>query len=105
MAGFANGLLGAGGGMLAVPILKKCGLEQKKCHSGSVAVIMPLSMLSAAMYIKSGSVDITDALTYIPWGIIGAVIGTVALKKISNAWLRRLFSCFMIWAGVKLLMR
>ena len=39
--GIINGLLGAGGGMLAVPALKKLGLSQKDAHRNALAVILP----------------------------------------------------------------
>lgn len=32
LSGAVNGLLGAGGGMIAVPMLAKSGLEAKKSH-------------------------------------------------------------------------
>ena len=33
LSGAVNGLLGAGGGMIAVPMLAKSGLEAKKSHA------------------------------------------------------------------------
>ncbi len=105
LTGFINGLLGAGGGMLAVPILEKCEQDKKKAHAGAVAVIMPLSLLSATLYLINGSVRMSDAVKYIPWGLLGAAMGTVLLKKIPDRWLRRIFAAFMIWAGIRLLMR
>ncbi|MBQ2704458.1 MAG: sulfite exporter TauE/SafE family protein [Clostridia bacterium] len=103
--GVVNGLLGAGGGMLAVPLLKKSGLEQKEAHATSIAVILPLSVISAATYLLNGSVTLSDSIPYLLPGAIGAVIGAVLLGKISDKWLRRVFGVFMIWAGIRLLMR
>lgn len=103
--GAVNGLLGAGGGMLAVPFLKKLGFEQKQAHANAIAVILPITVLSAALYIYKGYVGISDALIYMPTGIIGSVIGTVLLKKISPLWLKRIFGGFMVYAGVRLLLR
>lgn len=103
--GVVNGLLGAGGGMLAVPLLKKSGLEQKEAHATSIAVILPLSVISAATYLLKGSVTLSDSIPYLLPGAIGAVIGAVLLGKISDKWLRRVFGVFMIWAGIRLLMR
>ena len=105
LIGGINGLLGAGGGMIAVPMLKKAGLEQKEAHANAVAVILPISVLSAVLYIIKGYVGIPDALPYVPTGIIGSVLGTVILKKISPVWLKRIFGTFMVYAGVRLLLK
>ncbi len=105
LIGGINGLLGAGGGMIAVPMLKKAGLEQKEAHANAVAVILPISVLSAVLYIIKGYVGIPDALPYVPTGIIGSVLGTMILKKISPVWLKRIFGAFMVYAGVRLLLK
>ncbi len=105
LIGGINGLLGAGGGMIAVPMLKKAGLEQKEAHANAVAVILPITVLSAVLYIIKGYVGIPDALPYVPTGIIGSVLGTMILKKISPVWLKRIFGAFMVYAGVRLLLK
>ena len=103
--GIVNGLLGAGGGMLAVPLLKKSGLTTKESHSNAIGVILPLSIFSAFLYLTSGRVKIMDAAAYIPGGLIGAIIGTKLLKIIPAKMLKKLFAAFMIWAGIRLLMK
>lgn len=103
--GTVNGLFGAGGGMLAVPILKKMGFHQKKAQANAIAVIVPITLLSAVMYILKGNVSVGDALIYLPTGIIGALIGTFCLKKISAVWLKRIFGGFMVYAGIRLLIK
>ena len=103
--GLINGLLGAGGGMIAVPLLKKIGFEQKQAHINAVAVILPISILSAILYLIKDYVNLKDAVIYMPTGVIGALIGTYLLKKISPVWLKRIFGIFMVYAGVRLLMK
>ncbi|MBE6781328.1 MAG: sulfite exporter TauE/SafE family protein [Ruminococcaceae bacterium] len=103
--GFVNGLLGAGGGMLAVPALKKMGLDQKDAHRNAVAVILPLTVFSAILYLVNGRVEFADCLIYLPGGLLGAGLGTVILKKISPKWLGVIFGGFMIYAGVRLILR
>lgn len=105
LIGGINGLLGAGGGMIAVPMLKKAGLEQKEAHANAVAVILPISVLSAVLYVIKGYVNISDSLPYIPTGVVGSVLGTLILKKISPLWLKRIFGAFMVYAGVRLLLK
>lgn len=103
--GLVNGLLGAGGGMLAVPLLKNMGFKQKEAQENAIAVILPISVLSASLYLLRDYVNITDALPYIPTGLIGAVIGTIIIKKISPNLLKKLFGGFMIYAGIRLLFK
>lgn len=103
--GLINGMLGAGGGMLAVPILTKAGLSQREAHAGSLAVILPLSIFSAILYLSAGRVSMSEAAPYLPGGLLGAVIGALLLRKIPDKWLRRIFALFMIWAGVRLWIR
>jgi uncharacterized membrane protein YfcA len=71
IAGVLNGLLGAGGGMAVVPMLERAGLGPARSHATSIAVIVPLCALSAALYTFAGSVKIADALPYIPGGLAG----------------------------------
>ncbi len=103
--GFINGVFGAGGGMLAVPILKSEGLSQKSAHANAVAVILPITVLSAVLYLVKGSVSLADSFAFIPTGLIGSVIAAFALQKFSNKWLQKIFAAFMIYAGVRLLLK
>jgi uncharacterized membrane protein YfcA len=101
--GLINGLLGAGGGMLAVPLLRR-SVGVKEAHATSIAIIAVLSAVSAALYLMRGQVSISDALPYMPAGAVGAVIGATLLGRIPDRWLRRIFAAFMIWAGVRMWM-
>ena len=105
LIGAVNGLFGAGGGMIAVPLLKKTGLTQKEAHANAIAVILPITIVSAVIYILKDTVKISDALIYLPTGVLGAVLGTVCLKKLSPLWLKRIFGCFMVYAGIRLLLK
>lgn len=103
-AGLINGLLGTGGGMIALPTLIKSGVPRKKAHATTIMMIFTFSLISSAMYIYTKRVTISDALPYIPAGILGAIFGAWLLKKMPDRILRKLFGAFMIWAGIKLLM-
>lgn len=103
-SGVINGLLGAGGGMLAVPTLKS-QIEPQKAHATTVAIIMPMCLVSSIWYIAAGRVTVKDAMPYAPYGVLGAVIGAFLLTKMKAKWLRIIFSLFMIWAGVRMIMR
>ena len=105
LVGILNGMLGAGGGMLVVPMLKKLGLQQTNAHATAVAVIFPLSMLSAAAYLLLGHYELGQAAGYLLPGAAGALAGGLLLSKIPAKWLRKIFACFMVWAGIRMVMR
>ena len=105
LAGILNGLLGAGGGMIIVPILLKSGLKQKQAHATSVCIILPICAFSAAIYIYNGYTSIQDTIPYLLGGIPGAIIGSWILSKIKPKLLKRIFGLLMIWASYRMMFR
>ena len=106
LTGVANGLFGGGGGMLAVPAYTFfCGEETKKAHATAVAAILPLSAISAAIYIANGNFE--PSFGYYVGGavIAGGVIGSFLLKKISSGLLEFVFYAIMLLAGIRMLTR
>lgn len=103
LIGIINGLLGAGGGMLAVPFLTKSGLTQTKAHATSIAIIFPISLFSSILYLSAKQVYFQDAIFFMIWGILGTFIGVWLLPKISQKILQKLFSLISILAGFRLL--
>ena len=102
IAGFINGLLGAGGGMIVVPMLQS-SLDTKKAHSTCVAVILPMTIVSAILYLVTGRVTIQDSYIYMIFGIPGAFIGSYLLQKINKKIIKKVFALLILWAGIKIL--
>lgn len=100
-----NGLLGIGGGMLIVPILRKYGLDQHSTHATSVCIVLPVCIVSAIIYIIKGKVTVYDALPYLPFSVLGSFIGSLTLPKANQALLRKIFGGFLLWAAIQLLMK
>ena len=100
--GFLNGIFGSGGGMVAVPFLKANGLEVKKAHATSIAVIFFLSLL---LYMGKTQLAFIDWIFYIPGGIAGGLLGAWLLPKIPQTLLRRIFGALIIFSAIRLLMR
>ncbi len=103
LCGVLNGLFGAGGGVIAVPCLEKSGLEQKKAHASSVALIFILSLVTFVIYLLNDRIDFKAAMDYIPYGFIGAVIGTALLKKMPGKWLRKAFALMIIAGAIRIM--
>ncbi|MDO4731745.1 MAG: sulfite exporter TauE/SafE family protein [Clostridia bacterium] len=104
-AGIINGLLGAAGGMILVPMMNKIGIKAKKSHANSVIVILIISIFSAVLYLSRNFVKIEDVYPYILFGVIGSLIGAVLLTKIKDLWIKKIFALLMIWAAVRLLIK
>ena len=105
LCGFLNGLFGSGGGTIAVPCLEKSGLEAKKAHASSVALIFILSVITAVIYFIQGKIDFSLAFDFVPWGLIGAAAGSVLLKKIPNSLLRRIFGIIIMISAIRILLK
>lgn len=102
IVGFINGFFGGGAGMLIVPfyvyILK---LEDKKAHATTLFSVLPLSLVSAIVYLVKS--PITNISLFFKVGIgfvIGGIIGALLLKKVNNKVLRIIFSLIMIFCGI-----
>lgn len=105
IAGGLNGLFGAGGGVMVVPLLEHAGIEARKSHATSIAIIASLSLVSCAFYFLKQSVPFEDAWGYLPFGLIGAIVGAMLLKRIPNRLLKRIFGAVMIISAVRLLLK
>lgn len=103
--GFLNGFFGAGGGTVAVPMLRRAGLSEKEAHATSIAVILAVTLVSAAFYLWRGDVRISDSYGFIGAGLLGAAVGAGLLKKLSGPLLRRIFGIIIVIASVRMLLK
>ncbi len=105
VAGLLNGLFGAGGGMVVVPMLQRDGLPPERSHATSIAVILPLSAASSLLYLSMGNIRLAQALPYIPLGLAGAVFGGWLLPRVKTVWLHRIFGALVLYSAVRLLLQ
>lgn len=103
--GALNGLFGAGGGIVAVSVLQKDGLDEKSSHATAIPVMMFLSAVSGVLYWYGGHVTFSDVWPYLPGGILGAVLGGWILPRIPDYWLKKIFAVFILYAAVRLFLK
>lgn len=101
-AGVANGLFGGGGGMILVPLLTRwCVVEQRTAFASSVAIILPMCVLSSSIYFFRGRLDFLAAMPYLFGGLLGGLVGGRVFQKLDVNRLRRWFALLILYGGVK----
>ena len=104
LSGMANVLFGGGGGLLIVPALSRCmEVEERKAHAGAIAVMLPLSVISALIYTMRGVYDLSLVWSVGGGALLGGALGAGLLRKVPKGALELIFCGVMIFAGVKLL--
>ncbi|MGI6255900.1 MAG: TSUP family transporter [Acutalibacter sp.] len=102
LAGLANGLFGSGGGLFLVPLFTHwTRLPQRKAFATSVAVILPLSLVSAVVYWLRGGLELSSAWPYLAGGFLGGILSGRVFQKVPLTWLRRAFALLILYGGVR----
>lgn len=103
-AGFLSGLFGVGGGILMVPgLVGVMGMNQRIAHGTSLAAINLIVPLGILGYMIHGKVDWAAAAVIGTGAVLGAVVGTTLLHRVSQRRLRFAFAAFLLAAAVRLL--
>ncbi len=105
LIGIINILVGSCGGIVAVEALKQNKIDQTKSHATAIAVILPLTIISAISYLYRGSVKLQDSYIFLIPGMLGSAIGGYLLPKIPKKILNKIFSVFIIYAGVRMFLK
>lgn len=101
-AGLINGFFGGGGGMILVPLLSRwLKLGDRKAFATSVAIILPLCILSSGIYLLRGHLDLMSALPYLLGGTVGGLLSGKLFQKMNMLWLRKGFALLILYAGVQ----
>lgn len=103
IAGAINGLFGAGGGMLLVPLLgEKAGISEQERFPSSVAIIAPICIVSLLCY-GEWQFSLWSILPYLLGGTLGGIFAGLWGKKIPSLWLHRILGGLILWGGIRYL--
>lgn len=102
-AGAVNGLFGAGGGMVLVPLLgSKAGISEKERFPASVAIIAPICIVSL-LFSARWNLTFGQLLPYLLGSIIGGIAAGIWGHRIPTIWLHRILGIFILWGGIRYL--
>ncbi len=103
-AGSVNGLFGAGGGMILVPLLTLLtDTEENEVFPTSVAMIFPACIVSLFLSPAVKSLHFSDLLPYLIGSAAGGILCGIFGKKIPVTWLHRILGALILWGGIRYL--
>lgn len=108
-AGFINGFLGSGGGIILLYLFRRlstdCGEERARNSFASVvAAVLPLCAVSAVVYSHKGMGDISLLLRFTAPAAAGGVLGAYLTDKLDTGVLSKIFAVIVTVAGINMIM-
>ncbi len=103
-AGAVNGLFGAAGGMVLVPLLTLLtDLEENEIFPSSISIILPICLVSLAYTAFTTGIDYRYVFPYLIGSALGGIGAGIWGKKIPTIWLHRGLGIMIIWGGLRYL--
>lgn len=104
VAGFVSGLFATGGGMILVPaFIYFLKLNEKKARGTSLFAILPMVITSSIFYYNNNYINWKIGILCAIGGVIGGIIGSKMLKKLSDKTLRLFFAIFLMYVSIKMI--
>ncbi len=103
-AGIVNGLFGAGGGMVLIPLLTaSCQLTEEEIFPSSVSIILPICLVSLGFSAIQGNFPIKEAFPYLIGSAAGGALTGILGRKIPVLWLHRVLGGLILFGGIRYL--
>ena len=104
VAGAVIGLLGAGGGMILVPLLTMHReLKEDEIFPASISIILPICLVSLIFNAIGEGVDYSASLPYLIGSAAGGFLAGMYGRKIPALWLHRGLGIMILWGGIRYL--
>ena len=103
-AGAINGLIGAGGGMVLVPLLViLTDLDDREIFPASVSIILPICIISLLFTHNWQAFSEPAAWLLLLGSAIGGIVAGIWGKHIPTLWLHRILGLLIIVGGLRYL--
>lgn len=103
--GAFSGLIGIGGGIIAIPALTMFfGFSQQQAQGTTLAMMLPpIGILAAWAYYNHGYVDVKAAGLLAIGFLIGGYFGAKLAVTLPTALLKKIFAVLLLIIGIKML--
>ncbi len=103
-AGAVNGLFGAGGGMVLIPLLTLLSAtEPEELFPSSVGIILPICLVSLTVRGLRTGIPWAEAWPYLPGSVLGGLLAAKFGKRIPVRWLHMGLGLLILWGGYRYL--
>ena len=108
-AGLVNGLLGAGGGIVAVwglgRVLSAYMTDRRDAFANALLVMLPLTAVSLIGYAARGLLADVDTASLMLPALAGGLGGALILDQINVRWLKIIFATLVVYSGFFMLFK
>lgn len=109
-AGFVNGFLGSGGGIILLYLFRKTanpadGDGVKNSFAAVVATVLPLCAVSAVVYSHKGMGDLSLLWRFALPALAGGGIGAYLTNRLNTAVLNKIFAVIVTVAGINMILK
>ena len=114
-AGFMNGLLGAGGGILLVFVMNTImapqapnnplAVDARDIMANALAAMLPVTAFSAIRYAVLGALPTENLTRYLLPAISGGLCGAWLLERMKANVVRKIFAVIVIFSGILMIVR
>lgn len=99
--GFVGGLLGIGGGLLAIPLLGLLfGMSQQAAQGTALIMVLPAILLTVRKYNQHERIDVRAATVAAVSSILFTWIGARIALGVDSVFLRRVYAVFVLGIAV-----
>ncbi len=92
--------IGIGAGSVYIPALVIFyGYSQLAAQAVSLLIISPTSALGAWHYYRKKQINLSLALSILPYAVIGVILGSLLSGVLPVSWLRKAFSVLLVYVA------
>jgi len=109
-AGFLNGLLGAGGGILLIYVFSAMNPDTSPAgtrdnFAATIACVIPITLFSVILYMADGRISPGEISPLALPAVLGGISGALLLDRVNTTFLKKFFACLVIYSGISMILR
>ena len=105
IAGVLSGMLGIGGGTVAVPgMVLLLGVEQHTAQGVALSAMLLTALVGAFIHYRQENVKLSMAMWIAPSAVAFSLLGAWAAGMVTAEWLTRVFAIALLVIGCRMLL-